>query len=91
MKVFEMNDYDWMLANSKEEALEAYAMDGDPVDDGEVPRELDSDELHSLKVCYDWVDEDGSEQRETRSFYDELNARISDGVKKPELFCATEM
>jgi hypothetical protein len=89
MKVFEMNDCDWWLANSAEEALadirgvSPSASDAPP----EIaPRELTDEELDRLIFSDDLSEPNAAK----RTFREELNRRIAAGVTTPEPFASTE-
>lgn len=89
MKIFEMNDCDWWLANTAEEAKadfrEIYGShehDFHP----EGPRELTGEELDKLIFSDDLSEPNAAK----RTFREELERRLSAGVTSPEPFASTE-
>jgi len=85
MKVFQMNECDWYMAESAEEARIGYDRDYDPGDDSEnQPRELEEYEMQSLM----FTDEDGADL--PRSFAEELKIRLSKENVKHGIFASTE-
>lgn len=85
MKVFQMNECDWYMAESAEEARVKYARDYDPGDDSEnQPRELELHEMHNLM----FIDEDGADL--PRSFAEELKIRLAKENVTHGLFASTE-
>ena len=84
MKVFQMNDCDWYMAESAEEAQVEYGRDYDPGDPLEnQPRELEEYEMNTLT----FTDDDGDL---TRTFAEELKIRLSGEDVKHGIFASTE-
>ena len=89
-RVFRMDDYDWWIARSLEEAKASYKNEVG-VDDKDIEdaRELTEEELDRLH----YVDVDEGERpvkKSRRTFRAELAQRIAAGLSKPELFACTE-
>lgn len=88
MRIFQVNDCDWWMAESAEQArnsaIEAYGGDDDdcvlPLEEIE---EVSATEMERLK----FHDED---EEETRTFKEQLAKRIREGAAKPEIFASTE-
>lgn len=93
MKIFKMNDADWVAAATLDEAKKCLAemfSDGNVTKDFEEefidqPHELDEAALTTLQ----FVDEE-VEPSVKRSFKDELAARIGRGEEFPQHFASTE-
>jgi len=89
IKVFAMNDCDWMAAAATlEEAVAEYKANfcGD-LDEGDLPRELTSDEMDELIFRETGPDE---EPLEKKSFRAKLNEMIAEGEEFPCFFASTE-
>ena len=85
MKVFQMNECDWYMAESAEQARIKYARDYDPGDDSEnQPRESKEFEMNSLM----FIDEGGADL--PRSFAEELKIRLKKKNAQHGLFASTE-
>lgn len=87
--VYEMNDCDWWLARSPQEAInDAAKYYGCKPDDEELvattPRKLSDDELAELQYHLD-----DNHTGDTHSFKAELNKRIKSGPV-PQMFASTE-
>lgn len=82
VKVFEMNDCDWIAARSAEEAFAEYQSNYGGEGD-ETARELTAEEMQRLKFR-----DDDSEV--LRTFQDELEMRIARKVAFPDFFASTE-
>lgn len=84
MKVFKLNDCDWYLANSLEEAIEVAMKDtGLPRDEVvDDPYELDEEQMNT--VMFD--NQDGSKW----PFAVELQNMIEAGIARPGMFASTE-
>lgn len=89
MKIFKMNDCDWWMAPTLEEAIQGvkteHPMDWE--DMIEDPKELTDAQLDSHKFRLDEGEEDG--ERKHCSFREELDRRVAAG-SKTELFASTE-
>ncbi len=85
MKVFMMNDCDWWMAETAEDATRDYVAAGCSSGDEDEPEELDDDQLDHL--VFVWEADDGTNGR--RSFREELNRRVAEGWKS-EFFASTE-
>lgn len=88
IKVFKMNDCDWMAAKTITEAKKAYlelvvlgSLDDDEAFDD--PSELGPKAMAHFRYH-------DTDQNTSRSFQDELEARIARGVVFPEYFATTE-
>lgn len=84
MKVFQINDYEWYMGGTLEEAVAAAMADsGLPEDEAtDDPCEVDAEQMDKLV----FVDDDGVTRR---SFAAELQRRIEMGAK-PGMFASTE-
>lgn len=86
MKIYKVTDCDWWIASSAEEArasiIESYGND-DCVYPLDEIFELDGESMDRLK----FYDEDHGVRR---TFREELNRRIENGIKGPEMFASTE-
>ena len=83
MRVFKVNDCDWWMASTAEQAKSAaieFYGDEDMVDEVE---ELTDEQLNS----HTFHDED---DETTRTFEAQLLKRIKEGATKPEMFASTE-
>jgi len=88
MRVFQINDYDWFMAETAEQArnaaIELYGSDDDdcvlPLNEIE---EVSDSEMARLKIN---DEEDGM----TRTFKEQVAKRIKEGANKPEFFASTE-
>lgn len=85
MKVFKMNDCDWVAAESLEQAKK-FALD-DPGTEIEDPRELTDADMLRLKHSGD----DGVEYDPPITFKEELERNIADGVEFPCIFATSEI
>lgn len=91
MKIFRMNDCDWVAAESLEDAFDVpeaqlgFSRDEwkDLCDD---PKELTEEELDSHQFTPDPYDKSNAKI----SFREELNRRIQLGEKFPQFFASTE-
>jgi|GEM_PF-2736040 len=83
MKVFEMNEFDWYLAKSIEEAAEQYELDVGPIDsDEDVPRGLSVEEMATLMLTF----EDGRKL----SFAEHLKHELIRNPAEPRIFASLE-
>lgn len=86
MRVFAMNDWDWWMARTLDEAKTHFTrFTSVPIEDLADARELTDDELDRLR----YVDE-SFEPGQRRSFRKELQRRVDAGVTEPQLFASTE-
>lgn len=89
IKIFEINDCEWVAARSLEEAktfyLEMVSGDTSVLDEG-CPVELT--ELQLDRMTYS--DDQGDPNASKRSFREELQKRIAAGVQFPEYFATSE-
>ena len=87
IKVYRMNDYDWVAASSLEEAIKWYAEDCElPEDEAcDDPYELTEHSLKEHTFYEEWPEKD-----HPITFYDRLNNIVSEGCKFPCLFASTE-
>jgi hypothetical protein len=86
MKIFAMNDCDWMAGEDLESCIQKYLADyagsqsrDDALDDA---RELSGKEMDRLKFC----DEDGTK----RTFREQLDLMVAAGEQFPTFFASTE-
>lgn len=90
MKVFAMNEYDWMAGESLESATEMYLKeyaDGLPADEAlDNPHELTEELLDRFR--FHDADADGPESY--RTFRQELDRRVAAGETFPCFFASTE-
>lgn len=90
MRVFRMNDCDWWMARSLDEAKADYISQTGSTEDELCPdaRELTEEELDRLR----FTDTDEYERPigKTCSFRKELQRRIDAGVTRPGMFASTE-
>lgn len=86
IKVFRMNDCDWMAAASLDEAVKSYrTFTGHECEDAgccDNPREVTDAEMGKLLFS----DEDGTR----RTFREQLDREVSAGSKFPAFFASTE-
>ena len=90
IKVFAMNDCDWMAAASLEEAVEAYKLDylGDENPDPEMiedAHEVSAEAMHRLRFTDTEV-----QPPVTRTFAEQLALEIAQGREFPCFFASTE-
>jgi len=84
IKVFQMNDYDWYLAETAEEAFAQYNADCGPLDKEEnQPRELSQEELSKTIFTY--------ETGVKMPFAVRLKCMIERGDINPQLFATIEV
>ena len=84
MKVFAMNDCDWMAADTLDEAKALYLKEyGEEVD--EDARPLTDAEMDSLV----FVETDSLPERRC-TFREELERRVASGQEFPQFFASTE-
>jgi hypothetical protein len=92
-KVFQLNDIEWWMAPSLEEAIaasmEQSGLDRDEACDEDIMHELTDKELDTL--IFNWGMEEGQQNNPEfqHSFRKELECRIKEGVKT-EMFAATD-
>lgn len=92
LRVFRLNDCDWWLAHTLEEAKASYIADCGPMAEEEAfdePRELTKEELRTLH----FVDTDENERRISKSrrqFRTELRRQIESDPITPRMFACTE-
>lgn len=90
MKIFSMNDCDWMAAETLEEAKAEYLATvwSGIVDEGtfDDPGEVPADKMQTMKFRRE-EDEPGPR---VCSFQDELDRLIANGAKFPRFFASTE-
>lgn len=89
-RVYRMDEYDWWVARSLDEAKASYkhrtGVDDECIEDA---RELTDDELDTLH----FIDTDADERpikKSQRTFREELAQRVAAGLSKPEMFASTE-
>ena len=84
MKIFSMNDCDWMAADTIEDAtaefIKEYGGDGSIED----PHELTDDDMDRLIL------HDGEGERPDCTFREGLSRMVSEGVTFPIFFASTE-
>lgn len=92
-RVYRMNDYEWWVARTLDEAkADAAKQWGYSVEDAERdemyddPDELTDAEMEHLKFREDMFDP----LSPTRSFREELDRMIADGLSEPGFFAGTE-
>jgi len=84
VKIFQMNEYDWYLAETAGQASAHYNFDYGPLNEEEnQPRELDEKELESTFFTY--------ESGVKLSFADRLKCMIELGDTAPQFFATTEV
>jgi len=86
MKIFEMNDCDWVVAESLEQSKLAYLKDYS--DDVEDARELTDSELDTL--IFTDRDENETPTGDKRTFREQLAIEVAAGGTFPRLFASTE-
>ena len=90
MKVFAMNEYDWMAGESLESATEMYLKeyaDGLPADEAlDNPHEL----IDGLLDRFRFHDADADGPESYRTFRQELDRRVAAGETFPCFFASTE-
>ncbi|UGA37887.1 hypothetical protein JOS77_28780 [Chromobacterium haemolyticum] len=85
IRIFEMNDCDWVVARSKEEAITFYkSISADPKD-WQDAEEIDSSKLDRLRFCIE-----DSRSGPTISFRARLQQIVDNGEDVPDLFASTE-
>jgi hypothetical protein len=92
MRVFRINDCDWWMARTSEDAKASYLEILGPMPDDEAfddPHELSDAELDRL-MFVDVDDHDQPLKKTRRTFREELQRRIDAGVTVPEMFASTE-
>lgn len=89
-RIFCMDDCDWWVARTLEEAKASYKHETG-VDDTDIEdaRELTEDEMDSLHYV-DMDDRERPIKKSRRTFRAELVQRVAAGLEKPELFACTE-
>jgi len=87
MKVFSMNDYDWMAAETLEEAKATY-LEHTGEDEGTLDDvcEVSAENMAKLQFRRE-PDEPGPQ---VCSFQDELDRLVANGAKFPRFFASTE-
>jgi hypothetical protein len=101
IKIFEINDSEWVAAKDQLDAAIGYAETmSDSVEnvlaDGRIdredgcPRELSASEMRSLKYHDEDDDGYGKPGYKPRSFREQLKLEISRGAKFPAYFASTE-
>lgn len=92
LRVFRLNDCDWWIARTLEEAKVSYQADCGPMADEEAfdePRELTDEELDRLKF-HDRDDADRIIRKTIRTFREELRQQIHVDPVTPRQFACTE-
>lgn len=85
IKIYAMNDCDWVVARSKEEAITFYkSISADPKD-WQDAEEIDSSKLDRLRFCIE-----DSRSGPTISFRERLQQIVDSGEEVPDLFATTE-
>jgi len=84
-KVYRMNDFDWMVATSLEEAVEWYDREADGLSEIDDPRELTDEELDRLLFL---TPEEAPDTAMT--FREALHWTRMRGDKIPGFFASTE-
>lgn len=89
-RVFRMDDCDWWVARSLEEAKASYqhqtGVDDESIEDARELTEQEMDKLHFVDVD----DRERPVKKSRRTFRVELAQRVGAGLSKPELFACTE-
>ena len=85
IKIYAMNDCDWVVARSREEAITFYRTFSEDAEDWEGAEELSSKALDSLKFA---IEE--SHSSPTISFRARLQQIVDNGEEVPDLFASTE-
>lgn len=88
MRVFKLNECDWYMAETLEQAIASYMLEtGLPRDEAaDEPRELTAEEMQRLV----FVDDDNHVNEVRRSFAEELGRRLATDPR-PQLFASTEV
>jgi hypothetical protein len=92
LRVFRLNDCDWWMARTLEEAKVSYIADCGPMTDEEAfdeSRELTDEELDRLKF-HDTDGYDRPIKRSIRTFREELRQQIEMDPITPRMFACTE-
>lgn len=89
-RVFRMDDCDWWVAHTLEDAKASYqhetGVDDESIEDARELTDAELDKLHFVDT-----DEGGYPVKDSRcTFREELTRRVSAGLSKPELFACTE-
>jgi len=85
IKIFQMNECDFIAAENMKEAIEYYKKEFDYHDEpDEEPVELSEKDLNTFR----FLDED--DPKENYTFKDELEKNMKDGTIFPCLFASTE-
>lgn len=86
MKVWQVTDCDWVMAHTKQEAIETlHGFCEIDVEESEV-RELTESEMNTMTYLDDMEDPTS----ETRTFAEELRQRLAAGETKPDYFATSE-
>jgi len=85
MKIFAMNDCDWMAAEDAESAKSAYISD-DGEDSDQPPIELTDEEMDKFR----FADEDVRDPEKWPTFRQDLQRRIASGQEFPQFFASTD-
>jgi len=85
IKIFKVNDCDWVAAENVKDALECLASVTD-VYEGDVPEELTEEELDS----HTFFDEDEGEGQERKSFRQRLAELVAAVETFPQMFASSE-
>lgn len=92
VQIFAMNDMEWWIGEGTlEQMRDAYreCCGDDCMEGGEFPRVLDDSELDSLKFYYGDEDEPFDDSK-IRTFREQLDIEIAEGVVEPRMFACTE-
>lgn len=87
IKIFEVNDVDYIAADTKESALEEYSTITDVDDDTEI-RELSNEEMDNFKFIEDKYTE--TVETSKKSFRMKLAEMVAAGEKFPIMFASSE-
>jgi hypothetical protein len=90
-KIFQLNDCDWWVARSLDEAKADYEKQCGP-DDGwlyDDPHELTDADMDRLKMRD--TDENEQPTGELLTFREYLAQMVADGLSEPTMFASTEM
>jgi hypothetical protein len=89
-RVYRMDDCDWWVARTLEEAKASYkhatGVDDERIENARELTEAELDKLH----YFDTDDRDRPIKKYRRTFRAELVQRVAAGLEKPELFACTE-
>jgi hypothetical protein len=90
-RIFKLNDCDWWIARSIDEAKASFQKECGPMPDDEAfdePCELTDADMDTLKIA----ESDENERRTGKflTFREYLIERIGDGLDSPEMFASTE-